>query len=202
MPLGQSSNMGATTAACFIHPTPTHHSMPLRPRKRRHKEAAPSVIQPAPKANPDEAIALWQASRTAASPPGTRRAFNAKNSFLAWQILHQSLSQVLPICWGDGMQDAITMSLLHVVRGLMPASRAFSQARILDEVCWHGFVFRYGADRRFQGPTVTRYAKWQLDAPRPASCNRIASCPNRARFRVPHVRIGYYTADSRINSFV
>ncbi|KZW03861.1 P-loop containing nucleoside triphosphate hydrolase protein [Exidia glandulosa HHB12029] len=111
--------------------------MPLRPRKRRNKDLSaffPLPNPPAPKANPDEAIALWQASRTPSSPPGSRRPFNLKNALLAWQIFHVSLPQLLPICWGDGMRDALTMSALHVVRGLMPASRAFSQACILDEV--------------------------------------------------------------------
>lgn len=136
--------MRATTA-CFIHPSPkqTHPiSMPLR-RKRRHKEIAGGSLAPTEPASPpsgssvaDDALRLWQDSRAAHEllPPGSRRKFDVKNIVLAWRILHSSLPKVLPLCWGDGMADAITMSLLHAVRGLMPASRTFSQARILDEV--------------------------------------------------------------------
>lgn len=116
--------------------------MPLR-RKRRHKEIAGGSLAPTEPASPpsgssvaDDALRLWQDSRAAHEllPPGSRRKFDVKNIVLAWRILHSSLPKVLPLCWGDGMADAITMSLLHAVRGLMPASRTFSQARILDEV--------------------------------------------------------------------
>lgn len=171
--------MGATTAPCFAQQPPKHShpiSMPLRQRKRRYKDV-PSPNQPAPNANPDEPIRLWQASRSTASPPGTRRAFNVKNALLAWQILHSTLSQILPVCWGDGMQDAITMSILHLVRGFMPASRAFSQALILDEVTFlhSSRLFPVSDHLLPQGPTFIGHAKRQLVAPRPSSCHRTAS---------------------------
>jgi len=119
---------------------------PTAPKRSRRPSAAAATS--APKAADDSdfisSLDLWQASRKAfrANTPdasaGTRRPFTFENVLLAWQILTLSLHGVQHLVFprfGDRARDVFVLIVVYVVRGLLPASRAFSHARILDEVC-------------------------------------------------------------------
>lgn len=90
---------------------------------------------------------LWQASRvgnapsasapkqpTAPLPPGSRRPFTLHNVALAYRILQASSVDLFRLLWRHNRTRTAFFVFLTLVRGLLPAFRGFSQARILDEV--------------------------------------------------------------------
>ncbi|KAH7100545.1 P-loop containing nucleoside triphosphate hydrolase protein [Auriculariales sp. MPI-PUGE-AT-0066] len=153
---------------CFT-PEP-HLAMSIRARTRRLRE---STVPSSQKQNPSHpagdvsvsTLELWQASRrinsanNSDSPTGTRRAFTSENVSLAWQILRLLLytPQLVFLCTGGRVFDVVVLSVVYIARGLLPASRAFSHARILDELqqilvsagtrgSWHSLGWFLGAE--------------------------------------------------------
>lgn len=92
---------------------------------------------------------LWRASRVgtcptaselkstpapAPLPPGSHRPLTLRNAALAYRIVHATAFDLFRLLWRLNRTRTACFVLLTLVRGLLPAFRGYSQARILDEV--------------------------------------------------------------------
>lgn len=119
--------------------------MPTRARRRRQRlKSSPSASAPTVRslAHASDPVSRWDASRLPEShqgntslPPGTRRKFSLRNVLLAFKIIYFSTPELFLVCWGPDLRSACLLFAMNVVRGMIPASRCYSHAVILDEVC-------------------------------------------------------------------
>lgn len=105
------------------------------------KYAAPLYMpdHPVPPMTPFDA---WTASRNSPKhahplPPGAQRPFTLFNVSLAAKIVHACFYQLVALLWSLNPVRTAVLIFLTLVRGLLPAFRGFSQARVLDEVRHH-----------------------------------------------------------------
>lgn len=121
------------------------HRMPPRNRKRHRPPKEPIVSSDSPDSLSDFLIVdLWRASRLTSQPdplvplpPGTPRTLSFQNAKIAARIVVHSLPEILPLCWGPQSRDLVHLLAINIIKGLLPASRSYSQALLLDEASQH-----------------------------------------------------------------
>jgi hypothetical protein len=89
-------------------------------------------------AKQDNIYQAWLASRQTRDgqmlAPGQQRRMTPTNIIIAMRILSVCLIDLLELLWGVHPMRTIALILHNFVRGVLPAARLHSQARIIDAV--------------------------------------------------------------------
>lgn len=85
---------------------------------------------------------LWSSSRVVGErdelilTPGGQRPMTGKNISLAIEISERCITRILSLLWSIHPLRVLLMVSLDIFRGVLPACRGYSQALIINEVCF------------------------------------------------------------------